>query len=108
MQIHDKPVTPIRKSPRKSPCKQFIKKTIEVTSGEDRINILNQDWDDDTAESMDISSNIQDILNGLSEDESSEKDVVTPEPQIAEKENVLTKKLFPLFWKNTANSSQPA
>ena len=109
LQIHDKPVTPIRKSPRKSPCKsQFIKINTEVTTVEDKINTLNLDWDDDTAESMDISSNIQEILNGLSEDESNEKDMETPEPQVDEKENAVSNKLFPLFCKNTANSSQPA
>ena len=109
LQIHDKPVTPIRKSPRKSPCKQLLKITTEVTTGEEnKINMLNQDWDDDTAESMDISSNIQDILNGLSEDELDEKVMETPELQVEEKENVLSNRLFPLFYKNKANSSQPA
>nr|CAH0104528.1 unnamed protein product [Daphnia galeata] len=129
LQIHDKPVTPIRKSPRKSSCKQLIKTTIEVTtersrintvnqdwnektikvaSEENRINTLSSDWDDDIAESMDISCNIQDILNGLSEEESKEKVAGTPEAPMEEKENDASKKLFPLFSKNTANSSLPA
>jgi hypothetical protein len=82
-------------------------KTIKVASEENRINTLSSDWDDDIAESMDISCNIQDILNGLSEEESKEKVAGTPEAPIEEKENDASKKLFPLFSKNTANSSLP-
>lgn len=104
LQVHEKPVASIRRSPRKSPCKQLIKEPVDVKSGEDR-NILSQDWDDDVAESMDISCSIQDILNNLSKEESTEKD--TPIHEVKENENVATNKLFPLFCKNLGQASQP-
>lgn len=102
LQVHEKPVAFIRRSPRKSPCKQVVREA--PTTSEDQ-NILNQDWDDDIAESMDISCNIQEILNGLSEDESTVKDA--PIQEVKGKEHVATSKLFPLFCNNSSKPSEP-
>ena len=98
MQIQEKfePVT-IRKSPRKLVQKPLLEVPTKVVEN-DRIEILNQDWDED---SMDMSSNIQDILNGLTEEEPAENATETTlVQQVEEKENASTNKLFPLFCKN--------
>ncbi len=71
-----------------------------VVENESRIEILNQDWDEDT---MDMSSNIQDILNGLTEDEPADKVTEILDQQAGGKENVTTNKFFPLFCKNVKN-----
>ena len=98
LQIQEKfePVT-IRKSPRKLVQKPLLEVPTKVVEN-DRIEILNQDWDED---SMDMSSNIQDILNGLTEEEPAENATETTlVQQVEEKENASTNKLFPLFCKN--------
>ena len=83
---------------RKLVQKPLLEVPAAVVEKDNRIEILNQDWDED---SMDMSSNIQDILNGLTEEEPAENATETTlVQQVEEKENASTNKLFPLFCKN--------
>lgn len=74
-----------------------------LISKETSIGILSQDWedDDDGVNSMDLSSNIEDILKGLSDDESTQVPNNKETTEMAdEKENNSANKLFPLFYNN--------
>ena len=99
---------PIENSPAVNPVK----------SSEVSVDLLHQDWED-AGDVMDISTNIQQILEGLSNDESSEDapvlttltaaEIVEPE----EKENKsvdqsAASKLFPVFYKEMAKSGTSA
>lgn len=109
LQIHEKPTIQIRKSPRQSPMKRTnitMPPNDPVLSNETRIDILNQDWDDDTSDLMDISSNIQDILNGLTEEDTANKESEKPQRPTENKENLESNKLFPLFY-NPLQVSKP-
>lgn len=78
------------------------------------VDVMQQEWEEDPVECMNISSNIQDILDGLSEEETVVE--IHPEPVNAEADNfkenqaetsntgsnTSTKKLFPLFYKDTS------
>lgn len=69
--------------------------------------MLQQDWDEDTAD-IDLSCNIQNILDELNEDEAKSDDTFLAsddKENIEDKENVEAKKLFPLFYKDSAKSS---
>lgn len=82
---------------------------------------ISQEWEEeDPAESMDISTNIQDILNGLSEDEAAPQTQPQPSGDDSTKENIAKigvntssnsasteNKLFPLFYKDAASNKQP-
>lgn len=81
-----------------------------VAEKETGIIILQQDWEETT--DLDITTNIQSILDGLSNEEP--MDETSSEPSAAkteEKENVAeasnVKKLFPLFYKGETKP-QPA
>ena len=63
---------------------------------------VHQDWDDGGDTMMDLSTNIQDILKGLSEDETMGDE--KPDDNAKENQNGGAK-LFPLFYKQP--STQP-
>ena len=117
LQVHEKPLQP-RKSPRKSPRKTPRKRMQEppppvpsVAEKETGVTILQQDWEE-TTDCMDMTNNIQSILDGLSNEEPMEEASSEPTTEkIEEKENVAeassVKKLFPLFYKGETKP-QPA
>jgi len=111
LQIREKePVTPTatRKSPRKlhrnimETYKPIVACTPVVPSHSLNIDILHQDWNDDTE---DISTNIQEILDGLSVEDTTDSPKKLDGFKIEEKENNTgVNKLFPLFNKNPVKS----
>ena len=116
LQIRDKPVkkSPVkRSSPRKKTMTPVVQKqqqpaVVSINLPETNVSILQQDWDD-VGDDMDMSTNIQEILEGLSKDDSHSD----PPPASAdsclsaeEKQNKDDgkSKLFPLFYKETSKS----
>lgn len=112
MQICEKPIAPksqVRRSPRKRvEEKKEVKEVVVPSQGVTAIDILHQEWDD-IADSDDISCNIQQILDGLSDEETMEHESsVAPSECNAEgKENESkADKLFPLFYKEPLKPTQ--
>ena len=72
--------------------------------------ILQQDWEE-TTDCMDMTTNIQNILDGLSNEEPMDESSEQTAEKTEEKENLAegssTKKLFPLFYKGEAKPQPP-
>lgn len=92
------------------PSAKNLRKTEDITA----VHAMQQEWEEDPVECMNISSNIQDILDGLSEEETVVE--IHPEPVNVETDNfkenqaetsntgsnTSTNKFFPLFYKDTS------